>query len=165
MTPLSSLLAWRYLRFRRKDQNISFMIRICFLSIFIGTFALMLTLIIMNGFEKVIHEKMQGITSQAIIHAPGNQIDGNTIKAVLSQEFNSQIKAMSSSTTKQVIIEHNKQQSVLLIKGVEPATEGLVSSIGKKVVLPAKKRTLSKKSSNKTKFLSDTKPLEPITFQ
>lgn len=112
------------------------MIRICFLSIFIGTFALMLTLIITNGFEKVIHEKMQGITSQAIIHAPGQRVDPDSIKSVLKKEFGALIKAMSSSSIKQVIIEHEKQQSVLFIKGVEPKTEGLVSSIEKKVVLP-----------------------------
>lgn len=137
MISLASFIAWRYLRSRRKDKNISFMIRICFLSIFIGTFALMLTLIITNGFEKVIHEKMQGITSQVVIHAPGQLVDATSIKTVLQTEFSNQVKHMSSSTTKQVIIEHNKKQSVLFIKGVEPATEGLVSSIGKKVILPA----------------------------
>jgi lipoprotein-releasing system permease protein len=136
MSFLSFFIAWRYLRFPRKDKNISFMIRICFLGIFIGTFALMLTLIITNGFEKVIHEKMQGITSQVVIHAPGKQIDAKSIKKVLEDEFGSRVTAASSSSTKQVIIDHKKQQSVLFIKGVEPENEGKVSTIAKKITFP-----------------------------
>ncbi len=112
------------------------MIKICFASIFIGTFALMLTLIIFNGFEKVIREKMRGITSEAIINVPGKRLDDKSIKTVIAQEFSDKVKATSSSTIKQLIIDHNKQQSVIFIKGVEPATEKLVSNIHKKVVLP-----------------------------
>jgi len=137
MSSISPFLALKYLRFRKKDKNISFMIRICFLSIFIGTFSLMLTLIIFNGFEKVIHEKMQGITSQVIINAPGQRLEQESIKKVISSEFAPYVKAMSSSSIKQVILDQNKQQSVLFLKGIEPATEGLVSSIGEKIVLPA----------------------------
>lgn len=145
MKLLSTSLAWKYLRFSQKDRSISFMIKICFLGIFIGTFSLMLTLIITNGFEKVIHEKMQGITSQVIIHAPNNMLDDTSIKKVLQTEFSHQIKATSSSSIKQVIIDRNKQQSVLFIKGIEPETEGLVSSIGKKIILPSNSKTILQK--------------------
>jgi len=136
MFPLALFVAAKYLRFGKKDKSISFMIRICFLGIFIGTFALMLTLIITNGFEKVIHEKMQGITSQALIYAPGQRIDDASIKKVLASEFATQVKVASSSSIKQVIIDHHKQQSIMFLKGVEPRTEGLVSSIGDKIRLP-----------------------------
>jgi len=136
MNFLSFFMAWKYLRFGKKEKNISFMIRICFLGILIGTFALMLTLIITNGFEKVIHEKIRGISSQAIIYAPGQKLDDTSIKKVLNDEYKDLVKASSSSVIKQVIVDHEKQQSVLFIKGVEPATEGLVSSIEKKIVLP-----------------------------
>ena len=136
MNFLSTKIAWNYLRFREKDKNISFMIKICFIGIFIGTFALMLTLIIMNGFEKVIHEKMQGITSQAIIHVPGKRIDGENIKEVLLKEFPQYISVASSSSVRQLILDHNNQQTVLFVKGVEPEDEGKVSSIEKKIIKP-----------------------------
>jgi len=142
---LSSIMAYKYLRSRKKEKNISFMIRICFLGILIGTFALMLTLIITNGFEKVISEKMQGITSHIMISAPGQKLEEKSIKEVLSTEFGEQVKAASSHMIKQVIVDHNKLQTVLFLKGVEPETEGNVSTIGKKIVLPAhKKRPLQK---------------------
>lgn len=133
---LSLWLAWKYLQFGGKDKNISFMMRICFLGILIGTFALMLTLIITNGFEKVIHEKMQGIASDAIVYVPGRLLDDKSIKQVISEEFNQEIEAASSSSTRQVIVDHNKQQSVLFLKGIEPKTEGAVSSVANKITLP-----------------------------
>lgn len=139
MNLISLFVAHKYLKFGKKDKNISFMIKICFLSIFIGTFALMLTLIITNGFEKVIHEKMQGITSEVIIHAPGQQVDDTSIKTVLKNEFGSIVAAASSNIIRQVIVDHNKNQSVLFIKGIEPKTEGLVSSIAEKITLPIMK--------------------------
>ena len=145
MRPLSLWLSWKYLRFGKKDKSISFMIKICFLGILIGTFALMLTLIITNGFEKVIHEKMQGITSQAIIYSPGNKLDDESIKKALNKEFGDVIKAMSSSSIRQVIIEKNKKRSVLFLKGVEPKAEGKVSSIGKKVIFPIGTKNVLKK--------------------
>lgn len=133
---LSPLIAWRYLRFPYKDRSISLMIRVCFLGIFIGTFALMLTLIITNGFEKVIHEKMQGITSQVVIHARGKRIDDQSVKKVLEKEFGNVVSAMSSSSIKQVIIDRDGRQSILFLKGVEPNTEEQVSIIGKKIIDP-----------------------------
>jgi lipoprotein-releasing system permease protein len=133
---LSLWLAWRYLFSRKKDKNISFMIKICFLGIFIGTFALMLTLIITNGFEKVIHEKMQGITSQAVIYAPGRKLDDKSIKSVLKNEFGKYVQTASSNSTRQVIIDRDGRQTVLFLKGVEPETEALVSSISKKIIFP-----------------------------
>lgn len=136
MNLLSFWISWKYLRFGKKDKNISFMIKICFLGILIGTFALMLSLIITNGFEKVIHEKMQGITSDAIIYVPSRKLDDVSIKAVLEQEFGDKVEAASSSISKQVLIDKDNKQSILFLKGVEPSGEGRVSSIGKKVVLP-----------------------------
>ncbi|MFH0898850.1 MAG: hypothetical protein V1855_04690, partial [bacterium] len=95
---LASFIAWRYLRFKQKEKNISFMIKICFIGIFIGTFALMLTQIITNGFEKVIHEKLQGINAQIIISAPEeNQLDYEQIRKTLESEFSNEIAGISGS--------------------------------------------------------------------
>ncbi len=133
---ISALLSYKYLKFKHKDRNISLMVKVCFLGIFIGTFSLMLTLIVMNGFEKTIHEKMQGINSQIIIYSPGKQLDYESIKTVLQKEFPNDIQAISGSSIRQVIIDKNKRQSVLFIKGIDPENEGKVTNIGKKIVEP-----------------------------
>ena len=134
MRNLASTIAWRYLTFKGKDKNISFMIKICFLGILIGTFALMLTLIITNGFEKAIHKKMQGINAQIIITAPGgNKLDYVQIRNSLLQEFPQQIAGISGSSMKQAILEKNKTQSIIFLKGIDEEHESEVTNLDEKI--------------------------------
>ena len=135
MKSLSYMLAWRFLWFKGKDKNISFMIKTCFLSIFIGTFALMVTLIIMNGFEKVIHEKMQGINADLIITAPGNRLDYDNIRKTMKHHFSPLIGQISGSSIKQIILD-NHHHAILFIKGVDVDREEDVTTIAQKIISP-----------------------------
>jgi len=136
MKNVASFLCKKYMQFKQKDRNISLMIKICFLGITIGTFSLMLSLIIMHGFEKTIHEKMQGISAQAIIYSPDNLIDGKSIQEVLQKEFPNIVKASSSSSMRQILLDKNKSKSVLFIKGIEPTKESYVTNIAEKIRFP-----------------------------
>lgn len=149
MNQLSSFIATKYIKFKNKDRNISLMMKICFLGIFVGTFSLMLTLIIMNGFEKVTHEKMQGINSQAIIYSNGQQIDYLAITEHLLKNYNNYIKSVSPSSTRQVLIENNNSQSVLFLKGIMPESEALVTNIQEKIALPVNSSLLDLVNNNK----------------
>lgn len=133
MQYLSLSLAWHYLWSSRKDASIRFMTRICFAGIMIGTFSLMLTLIITNGFEKTICEKLQGINAHITIALPGNRLDYEQIRATLLKEFPDLIAGISGSTLKQVIIHDEDHQTVLFIKGIDPARESTVSCLAKKI--------------------------------
>lgn len=133
MRTLTGYLAWKYLKFTGKDKSISFMIKICFAGIFIGSFALMMTLIITNGFEKTIHEKMQGINAQAVMYAPGSRLDYNQIVESLMAKQSHLIAGASGSSVKQVIIDQNKSQTVLFIKGIDTHNEQLVTTIFDKI--------------------------------
>jgi ABC-type lipoprotein release transport system permease subunit len=75
MKSLSFHLAWRYLTHTHNNASIKHMIRMCFIGIMIGTCALMLTLIITNGFEAVISEKIRGINAPITISSPGRRLD------------------------------------------------------------------------------------------
>ncbi|MBD3231421.1 FtsX-like permease family protein [Candidatus Dependentiae bacterium] len=145
MKNLAGFVSKKYLQFKQKDRNISLMIKVCFLGILIGTFSLMLTLIIMNGFEKTIHEKMQGINSQIIIYSPGNKLDYENLKNTLLEEFD-QLEAISASSTRQVLISKNKIQSILFLKGVDPQNEGHVTNIEEKIIFPIKSNANSLKN-------------------
>ncbi len=137
MKNLASFLAWRYITFKQKDKNISFMIKVCFLGILIGTFSLMLTLIITNGFEKVVHEKMQGINAQAIVTPPmGKQLDYHSIRTTLEQELGTHIKGISGSSTRQAILQKDKTQTVMMMKGVDELREHSVTVLTDKVIAP-----------------------------
>lgn len=141
MKNIAALLSYKYLKFKKKDRNISLMIKVCFLGILIGTFSLMLTLIIMNGFEKTVHEKMQGINSQVIIYTPGSKLDYESLRQVLKKEFADDIQAISGSSIRQAIINKNKNQSVLFIKGIDPFNEGFVTNIEEKILIPQNSET------------------------
>ncbi|MFA5074841.1 MAG: FtsX-like permease family protein [Candidatus Babeliales bacterium] len=136
MNKISSFLAHKYLKFKHKDRNISLMIKVCFLGIFIGSFSLMLTLIIMNGFQKAIHEKMQGINSQILIYSPGNKLDYKSIKEFLLKNFGQNISGISGSSIKQILINRNKTQSILFIKGIDAENENSVTNIAQKITFP-----------------------------
>jgi lipoprotein-releasing system permease protein len=131
---ISSFISWRYLWHKEKDSNIAVMLKICFAGITIGTFALMLTLIITNGFEKVIHEKMRGINAQAVIYSPGNKLDFDGISNALTTEFKDSVKGISSNCFKQVIVDDQESQSVLFLKAIEPDKENSVTTLAEKVI-------------------------------
>ncbi len=135
MAALARLLAWRFLTYRRKDANISFMLKVCFLGIFIGTFALMLTLIITNGFEKVIHEKMQGINAELVVYAVGNKIAYEPLRQYLLKACGDVVAGVSGSAVKQAIIDDDLQ-TVLVLRGVDQLHEHTVNVLNQKVVMP-----------------------------
>ena len=64
----------------RTRENISVMIKICFLSILIGTCALTLVAAIMKGFETATHKKLQGVHADITINAYDKAIDYAKLK-------------------------------------------------------------------------------------
>jgi len=133
---LATLIAWRYLTHKQKDSNIAFMTKICCAGIIIGTFSLMLTLIITNGFEKVIHEKIQGISAQIIISSPGNALDYDALRPVIQTSMSTTIAGVTGSSIKQAILDQEGGQSVLFVKGVDPEHEAMVTTLVDKIVQP-----------------------------
>jgi len=136
---ISTFISLRYLLHREKDSTIKFMIRMCFAGIFIGTFSLMLTLIIMNGFEKVIGEKMRNINAEIIVYSPGNKLDFGGISNALKKEFDPYLKGVSCNSFKQAILDDGKTQSVIFLKGINPTTEPSVTNVADRIVRPLPK--------------------------
>ncbi len=136
MNALAPLIAWRYLWHKNKDSSIAAMIKICFIGILIGTCALMLTLIITNGFEKVIHEKMRGINAQVVITCPGSKLDADGISAAITTQFSNYVRGVSSISYKYVILDHDNTQTVLFLKGINPLTESSVTNLADKITAP-----------------------------
>jgi lipoprotein-releasing system permease protein len=133
---IATLVAWRYLWHKDKDSNIAVMIKVCFTGILIGTFALMLTLIITNGFEKAIHEKMRGINAQILISSPGNKLDPVPISDAIKKNLGPDLVGVSGNSIKQAILDDDKTQTVLFLKGIDPATESSVTSLAEKIIRP-----------------------------
>lgn len=135
MKSVSLFLAWRYLRGPKQERTISVMIKICFLGILIGSCALTLVLGIMNGFEKVTHEKLQGIHAHIIMRAHGQPLAVNEITTIFKNEF-PEIRAWSASDTRQAIIQHPESDdisNVIILKGIDPEQEEHTSALKHKI--------------------------------
>lgn len=90
----------------------------------------------MHGFEKVTHEKFQGIHAQVIMRSIGEELNISAIAPVLDSEF-SEIEAWSPSAMRQVIIQRPGSDDIthaVALKGIDPAREDMVSTIGEKIV-------------------------------
>ncbi len=135
MNKLPLLITWRYLMGARKEKNISIMVVICFLGIFIGAFALALVASIMNGFEKATHQKLQSIHSQIIMRSMGNELDADKVSTVLQNEF-PEVFAFSPSSYKQIILQKPGSQEItnaVVLKAIVPELEEKTSTIGQKI--------------------------------
>jgi len=139
MNRIPLFLSIRYLIGSKQERSISAMIIVCFLGITIGSFALVAS--VMNGFEHVTHEKMQGIHSQIIMHADGELLNTKKIGTVLQKEFPA-IAAYSPNGSEQAIIQNPETKEihdVVMIKGIAPKTEPCISCLEKKILAPSKK--------------------------
>lgn len=131
---ISWLLGWRYLLGARSEKNISLMVIICFCGIFIGTLALALVASVMNGFEKVTHQKLQGIHSQIIMRSYGKELNAPAIEKALKTI--PAVRSFSPTTYKQVIIQNPDSDDItnaVLLKGIDPELEDATSSIASKI--------------------------------
>jgi lipoprotein-releasing system permease protein len=136
MNKLSLLITWRYLLGARTEKNISIMVLICFLGIFIGAFALALVASIMNGFEKATHQKLRSIHAQIIMRSLGNELDADKISEVLKSEF-PEVQSFSPGSYKQIIIQKPGSQEItnaVVLKAIDPAMEEKTSSISDKII-------------------------------
>jgi lipoprotein-releasing system permease protein len=129
-------LAQRILFSHVYRKSISTMTIICFAGIFIGSFSLALITAIMNGFEVAIHEKMQGIHAHIIMQSYRNDIDCNLLGSILKKEF-PEIIGFSPSVSHHILIHTQDSEEtpiVAMIKGINPDTEKLTSSLPKKII-------------------------------
>lgn len=146
MNMTAFFLAQRILLTHVYQKSISTMTVICFAGIFIGSFSLALITAIMNGFEVVIHEKMQGIHSNLIIQSYKNDINMDALAPVLEKEF-PEITAFSPTATHHILIQINDPSFakasedrldstpiVAIIKGIDPTKEQYTSSLSKKII-------------------------------
>lgn len=135
MKSISFFIALRYLRQSTHETTIGTMVRICFLSIALGTFSLALITAIMHGFEYAIHEKIKSIHPQIMIRKQFDPLNAPAIQKVLTTEFPSIIAASPSMIEYAIIQSHEESPpSVIMIQGIDPTKEELVTTIGEKLL-------------------------------
>jgi lipoprotein-releasing system permease protein len=110
------------------------MIRVVFFSIALGSFALALVTAIMNGFESIVHERMQGIHAQLTIRSHQDQLDMDLLTPVLLQKYPT-IAAISPIAQEHILCKIDGQDSVqvMMLMGIDPHTHQAVSTLHKKL--------------------------------
>lgn len=161
MAKIQLFLALKFLLNIKNEKSISTMIKICFISIFISSFALTLICAIMNGFEKATYKKLQGVHSDIIINSRIQEINFEKLNPVLLKEFNNYIKAASPFSVGQVILQckknNNNIHNLAMIKGVYPKSEFLVNSLNKMLLCTYKdKKDWNLLLKNKNIFIGQT---------
>lgn len=146
MNKLTLLIAWRYFWGTAYDNNVSTMVRICFISILIGSFALALVSAVKNGYEQEIQKKMQGIHAQIIMRAYGKELNMDAIHQLITEEF-PQVAAISGTAQQYALIQHNSNTHVVMLRGIDPAQEVRVSTLAEKIIQPQDDKPISLEES------------------
>jgi lipoprotein-releasing system permease protein len=158
MNTFSLMLAWRYILGSGHQKNIGSMVKICFISICIGSFSLALVTAIMNGFEKATHEKIQGIQAQITMRSSHDCLDEQAVSEVLEKEFPS-IEAFSPTSVRQVIIQKQLSDditNVALLKAINPEKESKVTTLNNTIIESTSNKSLVSTISDSTIIIGKT---------
>lgn len=132
---LPLLLAYRFISTNAQEKSISFMIKICFISIALASCALALVSAIMQGFETATYKKLQGINADVTIRS-SRPLDPDALTDLLSNQPG--LKTSSPMGLGQVIVQQKKGSSyltdVMLFFAIDPERYGQVSDINQMLV-------------------------------
>jgi len=130
--PLSVAIGLRYLRAKRRNGFISFISLASMLGIALGVAALITTLAVMSGFQREIRDRMLQMAAHATISADGEPLQG-WAAAVDEARRDPRVAGAAPYIERPVMLQGPREEGALL-RGVDPAREGDVSVLARKMV-------------------------------
>jgi len=130
----SSFIALRYLKGKHRRAPISFNTLISILGVALGVMTLIVVLSVMSGFEHDLKEKILGTNSPVIVMSYSDKgiADYKDVrKKILS---NPEVTAATPFTYSEVMLTSPYGVSGIILKGIDPATEGSVSKLPENMV-------------------------------
>lgn len=131
--PLSIYIGARYTRAKRRNHFISFISMTSMLGVALGVAALITVLSVMNGFEKELRERILGMTSHAIVTELGGSLSNWQGLEKRIEGF-PRIEESAPFVEGQAMVNQGSRVRGTLVRGVDPALEPKVSTIGDKMV-------------------------------
>jgi len=121
------------------------MIRLCFLAIFLASFALALVISIMKGFEIATQTSLQTIYPHIIVDGKDNHINFNAFKKKINA-LHIPYKACAPRSSAQMIIINPQEDisEVVQLRAIDPEKEILVTALQDKIIIPAKQLIVHK---------------------
>lgn len=130
--PLSVYIGLRYTRAKRRNHFISFISLTSMLGVALGVAALITVLSVMNGFEKELRERILGMTSHAFItERSGALSDWSTLQSQVQNLPH--VLDSAPFVEGQAMLSQGSRVRGTLVRGVNPALEPKVSTIGEKI--------------------------------
>ena len=131
--PLSVYIGARYTRAKRRNHFISFISMTSMLGVALGVAALITVLSVMNGFEKELRERILGMTSHAFVTGSDGTLADWEKAEVLIEGFPRVINTAPFVEGQEMLNQGSLVRGTQ-IRGVDPALEPKVSSIGDKII-------------------------------
>ncbi len=132
--PLSIYIGARYTKAKRRNHFISFISLTSMLGVALGVAALITVLSVMNGFEKELRERILGMTSHAwVTGADGTLTDWQTLESQI-RGF-PRVENSAPFVEGQAMLNQGNKVRGSLVRGIDPALEPRVSTIGDKMVV------------------------------
>lgn len=122
--PVSFFIAFRYLRSRHNRGFISFITFIAIIGVTLGVAALIITLSVLNGFERTIKENIVSFTAHMQLFAFQNQLVPNSDETIQKVKGKyPEIVEMAPYLSREGMIRSEASTDGVLIKGIDPTND------------------------------------------
>lgn len=132
--PLEIFIGLRYTRAKRRNHFISFISLTSMLGIALGVTALITVMSVMNGFEKEVRTRILDMVSDITVSGLDGGLTDWRHVAQLART-NPQVKASAPYVEGEGMLINGRQVNGVFIRGINPALESSVSSVGKKMTV------------------------------
>lgn len=136
MMPFEIFIGLRYLRAKRRNSFISFISLISIVGIALGVAALIIVLSVMNGFQTEIRGRILGVASHIEITGLNNALHDWPL-ALQAAQRDKRVVAAAPYVTAQGLLSTGGTVRGVMVRGIDPAQEAKVVSIGDKMLTGA----------------------------
>lgn len=131
--PFSVYIGLRYTRAKKRNHFISFISLASMIGIALGVTVLITVLSVMNGFDYEIHNRIFGMAEQITVNAVNGSVkDWNSLDKEISKQHD--IIATAPFVLGQGMISNAGAVKGVMIKGILPSKESVISDISKMMV-------------------------------
>jgi len=129
--PLEACIGLRYVRSRRRNGFISFISFSSLLGIALGVATLIVVLSVMNGFEKVVREKILSMTAHATISGFDGTLGTHWKELQSRAAASSYVLGVAPYIQKEAMLTQGARVRGAIVRGLLPGDEARVSQIGR----------------------------------
>jgi lipoprotein-releasing system permease protein len=132
--PYQLFIGLRYLKAKRKQTFISIISLISVGGVALGVMALIIVLAVMSGFEGDLRDKIIGTNSHVVILKHGRAALEDYRQVVERVEQVEHVVAAAPFIYSQVMLTSEQNVSGVVLRGIDPRAESLVTNLGRNVI-------------------------------